>query len=333
MSAFHQCSRAALGLVACAFMLACTTPAEHSNPLDPESPLHVKTGALRVQVTTFYPPYQPLAQAHIRLLPANIEVQSNAAGEYIFGELESGEYALSATKDGYDDVQVTAQVTTREMSTAALRLDALPRITSARLSCARIATREATLPRLFLKIEIEAVDADGENDVMHMHAQFPSRAQTDTLARGLGLARWERTFSEAELAPLTMQNLVGQAVQILAEDRAAKKSAPAVLQLARVIEEEPAPFSPSNGEIINPNNVTLRWQTPAINFDHTLSVEMTRFDAGFAVTFATFNNIPAGEVSLPYPGRLATGSYHWTLKVLDRFGNSSRSKEAAFQVR
>ncbi len=325
--------RVTLGMSACAFWLACTTPAEHSNPLDPDSPAYTQSGAMRVRVTTYYPPYQALAGARIRLLPSGVEVQSDAEGQYTFRELESGDYAVIASKAGYDTVQLAAQVLVREVRTLDLRLDALPVVASAQITGARIATREAATPRLFLEINAEITDPDGANDVVRARAKISGRATADSLARGLGISRWERTIASDELAPLNLHNLVGMPVAITAEDGAGKSAAPVVVRLARIIDEEPLPISPSNGDVPpNPSAVILRWQLPAISFDHTFNVEIFRWDAGFPAQFFTARNVRAGTNALPYPGRLSSGTYYWTVKIVDGFGNSSRSKEATFQV-
>lgn len=313
-------------------MLACTTPAEHSNPLDPESAQYTEAGSLHVRVTTFYPPYQALAGARIRLLPLNVEVQSDAEGQYTFTALPRGEYVVIASKAGYDSVQRNARINAREVLTLEPRLNALPQVLGAKLTSARIATRGATEPRLFLEAVVEATDNDGANDVRRVRVHFPNRAAGDTLQREPGPTRWKRVFDEEEIAPINPHDLVGVPLQVFAEDGSGKKSAPFAVQLARVITEAPLPAFPQNGEIINPNNITLRWDLPTLNFEHKQSLEVTRLDAGFQIPIFTANNIRAGDTFLPYPGRLAGGSYFWTVKIIDSFGNSSRSKEAPFVV-
>lgn len=320
------------GMIFCALLHACTTPAEHSNPLDPESPRYTDKGALRVRVTNFYPPYQALTGARILLLPLQLEVQSDAEGQYTFSELQSGEYTIVATKEGYDTVQLVTQVRAREIQFLEPRLNALPQVFAAKISSTRLASRQPPVLRLLLEVVVEATDNDGANDVKRVLVQFPNRAQADTLQRDAGPTRWKRIFTEDEIAPLDPHDLVGVPLQAFAEDGVQKKSAAFALQLARVITEEPLPSFPQNGESINPNNIILRWDLPALNFDHRQSLEVTRLDAGFPVSIFTANNIHAGDTFLPYPGRLAGGNYYWTVKIIDSFGNSSRSKEASFQV-
>lgn len=313
-------------------LLACTNPAEHSNPLDPESPDYTQQGILRGQVTTIYPPYQALAGASIRLLPGGLTVQSDAGGNFSFGKLDSGNYLLEAERTGYAPRQLSTRVLARAERVVEIRLDALPIIASANITSARVATREVTAPRLFLEISAEASDLDGGNDIKRVLVKIPGRAAPDTLARANTFARWQRVFPNDELAPLNLHNLVGAPLEFFAEDGAGEKSTSQAFQLARLITEEPEPTYPSNGESFPRNNDrNLRWQLPVIAFDHSVRVEVYRLDAGFPFLISTLN-LRSGANSLPYPGSLTSGTYYWTVKIIDGFGNSSRSKEATFQV-
>jgi len=313
-------------------LLSCTNPAEHSNPLDPESPDYTEHGTLRGQVTTIYPPYQALAGASIRLLPGGLSVQSDATGNFSFGKLANGNYALEAALSGYALRQLNTKVLAREERVVEVRLDALPTVASANVTSARVATREATAPRLFLEINAEVTDLDGANDVRRVLVSIPGRVAPDTLARAGSFARWQRIFPNDELAPLNLHNLVGAPLEFLAEDGAGEKSPAQAFQLARLINEEPEPTYPSNGETFPRNNDrNLRWQLPVIAFDHSVRIEVYRLDAGFPFLVSTLN-LRSGANSLPYPGSLTSGTYYWTVKIIDGFGNSSRSKEATFQV-
>ncbi len=325
--------RAIVGIGLCAAMFACATPAEHSNPLDPESPNFTKQGVLRGQVTTIYQPYQALAGANVHLQPLGISLQSDSEGRFVFGKLDSGSYVVVAAKPGYTTLQRNAKVIAREDRALEMRLDGLPVVASAKITSARVVTREASAPRLFLEIAAEVTDPDGANDIQRVLIKMPGRAAPDSLTRASGLASWQRIFSSDSLAPLNLHNLVGASLEITAEDGAGEKAASQAFQLARLITEEPQPVYPINGEVFprSNNERNLRWQLPAIAFDHSVRVEVYRLDAGFPVLILTAN-LRVGAVSLPYPGSLTSGTYYWTVKVLDGFGNSSRSKEATFQV-
>lgn len=314
--------------------LGCTSPAEHGNPLDPASPLYTTRGTLQGQVTTIYQPYQALAGATVQLQPGGLSLQSDAAGRFTFAGLESGEYMLDVTKAGYAARQMEITVLPREQHTVEIRLAGLPFVAAAALTSTRVATREPPTPRLFLEITAEVDDPDGANDIAQVYVNIPGRATPVALQRGSGLSLWRRIVPDDSLKPVVLQNLVGLPLSFIAEDGLGEKSEPRAFQLGRVIDQEPLPTFPIDGEQFpsRTNDRNLRWQLSAISFDYVLRVEVFRLDGGFSFPIFAANNLRAGTNTLPYPGSLTSGTYYWTVKVVDVFGNSSRSKEAPFRV-
>lgn len=315
-------------------LLGCTSPAEHSNPLDPASPLYTTRGNLRGQVTTIYQPYQALAGATVQLQPGGMSLQSDATGRFTFDNLASGDYTLEATKAGYATRQAMITVLPRQQHHAEIRLAGLPFIAAVALTSTRVATREPPSPRLFLEITAEADDPDGVNDITQVYVHIPGSAAPVALQRGSGLSSWQRIVPDDSLKPLVLQNLVGVPFVFVAEDGLGERSESRAFQLGRVIDQEPLPTFPIDGEQFpsRTNDRNLRWQLPGVFFDYVLRVEVFRLEAGFSFPIFTANNLRAGTNSLPYPGSLTSGTYYWTVKVIDAFGNSSRSKEATFVV-
>ncbi|MFQ5628083.1 MAG: hypothetical protein ACE5I1_04920, partial [bacterium] len=134
-----------------------------------------------------------------------------------------------------------------------------------------------------------------------------------------------------ELSALDISKLVGSPFQVVAHDFPGVAITSEPFFLARVISEVPEAFSPTDGVVASDAPV-FRWQLPQIEFSFTQRIEVFRFDAGFPVTVTTISNIKPDVRSLPYIGRLSTGTHFWTITIIDDFGNSSRSKEATFQV-
>lgn len=313
-------------------LLSCTSPAEHSNPLDPQSPSYTTNGRILGRVTTLYQPYQPLSGAMVQLQPVGMIVESNAEGGFVFTEVKPDTYSLVVAATGYQSATAVTEVLPRQIRMQDFRLDGLPIVQSSRATSAHMATREATTDRLFLEIAVDVQDPDGANDVKKVQVEIPAFSFTDTLSRGSGTTRWQRVFSADELAPIDFYNLVGSPLQFVAEDFPGEQVTSGPFYLARVISEVPQATAPTNGEVITLDAPTFRWQLASIPFDHTLRVEVFRLDAGFPTFITAIGNIAAGTTSVKYPGRLATGTYYWTVKLIDDFGNSSRSKEATFQV-
>jgi hypothetical protein len=310
---------------------ACTSPAEHSNPLDPQSPNYSTKGEIVGRVTGYYQPYQPLANATVRLTPPGIVIETGQNGAFRFADLAAQSYSLEITAAGYAAASETTEVFPRRITSHEFHLDGLPTVQLAFVISAHVSTRGSADDRIFLEVIAEASDPDGANDVKRMWVEIPARTFSDTLARS-GPARWQRLFSPDELAGLDLYNLTGTPLQIVAEDFPGEATTSAPFFLARVIAEVPETVSPANDSTLAIDAPTFVWQTPPVAFSHTFRVEVFRLDAGFPTFVTAIGNIAAGATGIRYVGRLSSGTYYWTVKIIDNFGNSSRSKEATFRV-
>ncbi len=314
------------------WILSCTSPAEHSNPLDPQSPKYTTTGEIIGRVTGYYQPFRPLAGAMIRLQPPGVVIESGQDGGFRFAGLAPQTYSLEVSRPDYAADSLNIDLLSRQTAVLEFHLDGLPQIQFAFATSAHISTRESAADRYFFEIVADASDPDGANDIKRMRVEIPALAFADTLLRAAGPTRWRRLFAPDDLAGSDLNNLAGTPLQIIAEDFPGEAATSEPFFLARVIAEVPQTVSPDNGEAITDPSPRFVWQTPAIQFNHTFRVEVFRIDAGFPTFIAAIGNIEAGTASVTYVGRLSTGTYFWTVKIIDDFGNSSRSKEATFQV-
>lgn len=319
---------------------SCTTPAEHSNPLDPQSPNFTDKGSITGQITSYYQPFQFLSGARVSLLShSGASMQSDANGRFLFSALTPAPYTLVAEVLGYAADTLTVEVFSRQTSTIDFRLDALPLVETATVTSAHVKTRASASDTdlVFLDIRAMVLDPDGPNDVTRVRVDVPTLAFNDTLARGQATNSWQRIFSQDELktadgVAIDPYNLVGTPFQAIASDAPGAIVISAPFQLARVIVEEPFPLEPANGETLTTGAPQLKWQTPPLAFEHTFTLHVYKIVSGFQTLLLTIPGLVAGSNTAPYPGRLTSGSYFWTVTIVDHFGNSSRSKEATFQV-
>lgn len=320
-------------------LLSCTAPAEHSNPLDPQSPNFTDKGNLAGQVTGYYQPFRSLSGARIALLPTGTSMSSDANGRFMFSALSPASYTLVAEASGYAADTLTVEVFSRLTSTVDFRLNALPQVPEAFVTSAHVRTRASASDTdlVFLDVRTVVFDPDGPNDITRVRVEVPTFAFNDTLARGQSANSWQRIFAPDELrttdgAGIDPYNLVGTAFHIIAADAPGANVISTPFQLARVIAEEPLPLEPANGVSLTTGAPQLKWQTPPLAFEHTFTLHVYKIVSGFQTLLLTIPGLPAGSNTAPYPGRLTSGSYFWTVTIVDRFGNSSRSKEATFQV-
>jgi hypothetical protein len=314
------------------WQLSCTSPAEHSNPLDPQSPFYTTNGRFAGVVTSFYQPYRPLSGAMVQVQPAGLATSTDGQGEFFIDNLAPGVYTAIASAAGYAADTASIEVIARQSRRVEFRLDGLPVAQSPRVVSAHVSTRESPTDQFFMEITAELSDPDGANDIKKVVAQIPSTGFADTLSRGAGPSRWQRVFAPEELAGIDLFNLTGAPFQLVAEDFPGERATSEAFFLTRVIAEVPLAVSPADGVNLQIDSPTFIWQLAPIPFNHTLRVDVFRLVAGFPTFIAAIGNIAAGSASVKYPGRLASANYYWTVKLIDDFGNSSRSKEATFSV-
>ena len=310
---------------------ACTDSPFHSNPLDPASPDYSINGRMAGRIMTFYQPYQPIAQATIELQPNGLVARSGADGRFVFADLAPDSYFVSIVQDGFSSLMDTLVIAPRGEVIQDFHLNGLPFVQGSRIISSKVATREAPSPLFFLDIAAELQDPDGANDICRVVLNIPMQSFRDTLAPAIGVGQWQRTFIPEELASLDMGKLVGAPLQFIVYDIPGAEVISQPFFLTRLISEEAETIEPINGNVAL-SAPTFRWQLPNIAFSYTQRLEIYRLDAGFPTLVTAISNIQSDVKSLPYLGRLSAGSYFWTLRIIDDFGNSSRSKEASFVV-
>lgn len=311
---------------------ACLAPAEHTNPLDPQSPLYTSTGSISGQVTSFYQPFQPLVGATVQLLPPGLSRQTGTNGVFRFTDLEPDTYTLIASAAGYavDSVRVT--VARRRETVHQFHLNGLPIVQEARITSANVATREATSNRLFLEVNASITDPDGAGDILRVSVMLPEFGFADTLGRESAAGVWRRLFLPEEIELLDPLKLVGTPVFLDITDAPGAQIRSAPFFLARIVTDIPVALSPANAQVIHDNSPTFRWQLPSLSFSFSQRLEIFRLDAGFPAFVTAISRIGSDIRNLTFIGRLSSGTYFWTIAVIDDFGNSSRSKEATFQI-
>lgn len=314
--------------------LSCTSAAEHTNPLDPQSPAFSERARIMGTVTSYYAPTRPLRNVEIRLTPEPALAFTDAKGKFTLENLPSGEYELQATLAGYAVTQRPIRLAKRQQLTLAIPLNGLPHVDSATVITEhRVLTATAT--RYFLQIEnVLANDPDGINDIKRVVFIAPDFSFSDTLtlvdrARG----RWRRQFRQEELPATTpLPEWLGHPLLIQIEDLPGNKTSAGPFYIARVIQDTPEVIAPNNNVVITSAPLLFQWRLGAVPFPFTQEIEIQ--DVLDPESRTTLPGIPAGTTVKSYSGGgLPTaGTYVWTVKIVDGFGNASRSRPAAFQV-
>jgi hypothetical protein len=311
---------------------SCTAPVEHSNPLDPQSPAFSEAASISGTVTTSYQPFRPLENVEMRLLPGLKIALTNRRGEFGFSDLRAADYKIHAVFAGYASDTLAVSVKQRESATVTMRLKGLPRIDSVKVVTARIAS-QADSAFFFLEVKAFAGDPDGVADIKRLTLIARDFAFTDTLTLVDRNGVWQRRFGQDELPNVSLFAWLGHPLHIRAEDFLRQQTMAGPFFISRVMQETPETIAPIDS-VVKRSPLRFIWRNNPVVYPHTQEVEIFRIVAGFPGFYAAIRRISAGTTNAVFPGGVLppAGNYFWTIKIVDEFGNWSRSKEAAFRV-
>ncbi len=315
-------------------MSRCGPDAPHDNPLDPLNPS--ANFSIGGRVFNFYPPFNGLPNVQVVLLPLNRQTTTGPSGEFIFANIQRGQFQLIGTAPGYRADTLT--LTIKQDTTVVLHLDALPRLDSIRITSHRVGRFFPPEDLLYVQFAAVGADPDGASDITRIQFLLPDLSVTDTLSplqivnatQVKGAVR--KTASELNLT--SIENLVGKAVYFTIGDKPGARVTSPPHYLFRVIPRIPTVVSPSALTSIPADSarILFRWEPISFPFAFTFTVELYRLDLGIGTLVNSVTNISADttEIYLPNPG--TAGDYFWVVYVVDEFGNSSRSREGAFRI-
>lgn len=320
-----------LALLGGALTLLGCGEAPRDNPLDPLAPNHENLGQALVRAQSFYPPYSPLSEVALLLTPGNILLRTDAEGNAQFTQLAANTYTITADKDGYVSGAVTLEVQARQTSQHTFRLNALPQITSTTIYSEHISRwfpLNRDLYRLVLAARVQ--DADGAQDIVGVKAASPNHGELGGLAFRVETGRYELALGNMESA---LQDFLGEPITLTVSDREAATSHSTPFALARVIEttptaEMPAAFTSTGAR------PRFKWKSLTLPYHFTFRLDISQFspEQQFATLFESISNIHPDSSTYVAARELPDGTYYWTVSIIDRQGNVSRSKEATFLV-
>ena len=330
-SSLINCLKTWLALFTCALLVHSCGEAPRDNPLDPLAPHPENLGQALVRVQSFYPPYSPLSEFALLLTPGNILLHTDAEGNAQFTQLAVNTYTITADKDGYVSGAVTLDVRARQTSQHTFRLNAVPQITSTTVYSEHI-SRWFPINRDVYRLVLAArvTDADGEQDIVSVKAASPNHGELGALAFRSETGRYELALGNMESA---LQDFLGEPITLTVNDREAATSHSTPFALARVIETTPAAEMPAAFSTTGARPL-FKWRPLTLPYHFTFRLDISQFspEQQFATLFESLSNIPSDSSATSAPRDLPDGTYYWTVSIIDRQGNVSRSKEATFLV-
>lgn len=311
--------------------LSCLGDAERNNPLDPKSNNFENVGSVSGETLTFYSPFTSIANVEIRLQPGTFLTQTNSGGQFSFEKVPSGKYQISATKEGYASVADSIILTLGETQVRQFHLDALPVISAFEVKTVHISRWFPQNDLFLLDVTVQVDDPDGVNDVRVAYLGIPEISFSDTLSVAQEPGTFRKNIVESSIPGRNIQNLLGLPIFLNVQDKAGFATISQPKFIARIIERTPVYESPFD-DSLDVGNPVLTWNPTSLPFRFTYRADIFRIDQGIVNQVESISNINSGDSSVQVTQSLSPGDYFWTISVVDEFGNSSRSKEAAFFI-
>lgn len=312
--------------------ISCFNNADRTNPLDPKSDNFKNVGSVSGKTLTFYNPFNALSEVEVRMEPGLFVTRTNAVGEFLFNNVPVRNYHISAQKEGFVSPPDSITVLLGQTTAIEFKLDGLPIISSFSIVSCHISRWWPQNDLFLLEIMAEVQDFDGVNDIEMVQFEIPDMSFSDTLqvtqSPGIFMAR----ITESQLPGGNLQNVLGRQLVVKAVDQAGFENSSQPKLLIRIIEQEPRFKSPA-GDSLDVSRPLLKWIPMNLSFNFTYKIEVFRVDEGFSNMVESFTNIDPAIFSIQVTETLPSGTYFWTVAVVDEFGNWSRSKEASFVIK
>ncbi len=311
------------------FLWQCSDPTR-DNPLDPLSPHYNHYSAIEGVVWSFYPPYRSIADVVVSVDSDRLQTLSDENGRFFFQRLGKSNHTLVASREGYAPDTLFVDASQAEVHKIEFHLDALPTFFDIRATSRHISRWWPTTDLYILDIRAVVRDEDGPTDIQTVYLKWPGNAQMDTLQLSDLNGQYRLALGNKKL-PLPPADIVGLPLRLVATDRPGHENISDVFFLHRIVQEIPVALSPRGLETTG-GSPMLKWSATPPAFSYTFWVQLFRDDSGVVTEVWEKKDIPAGQDSIAVTTPLPGGVYFWTVAVVDGFGNSGRSKEAAFQV-
>lgn len=320
-------------LVVAVASAACLSDVEHSNPLDPNSNEFEEEGTVEGRATRFYPPYPPVEKAEVRLTPGPYIAESDPDGSFLFKGIPPGTYSISAVKDGFASFPDTISVSIgKATSDVRVRLNGMPIFKMYELRTVHISRWWPQEDLYFLEILAEIEDPDGVGDLAGVWVEILSNEFTRPLRETGIVGRFSLSLPDDSLPGPSLHSLQGTDLIVHAQDAVGFVTESEPKSLIRVIDKIPLAVEPQDLSNVDDGRPNLIWEDAALPFEFTYRIDVVRDEANVQTVVETITDIPSDVTSYRIETPLASGTYFWTVSVVDTFGNRSRSKEAGFVV-
>ncbi len=306
----------------------CLQDVPHSNPLDPKN--NNGTFTLSGKVFTYYHPRTPISSVQLLLVPGSHISRTSDDGSFVIKNVKKGQYVLKYGAEGYQRDSFAVNISSNIIFD--LHLNGLPYFINNSVITHHVARWFPLEDIYYLDLLTRVNDLDGPGDIKNVFYTLPDMTLSDTLNPGLQTGVFSETLFEKDLSVTSVQELMGRPFYFRVEDEPGAAVVSQPIYLTRIIEKSASVVSPSELQTVQSDSIDFRWQLNTLPYSYTLRIDIFAINAGIPVAVESISDIPAERQDWSYSSSLTAGDYFWTVTIVDRYGNSSRSKEGVFNV-
>ncbi len=324
-------------LVLCLFVLnlvGCAPDAPHDNPLDPGSPNRITDGNLSGKVLTLGLPYIGISGALVTIEGTNLAGMTASDGSFAFQNAPSGNTFIVITKESYLSDTLKLSLPVGGNLDTLIHLDGLPQISNSQVVTSKV-DHWYPGPAYTATVSANVTDPDGFLDVDSVYVQI------DSLVFGMSHItekNYQVIINADSLPNQNLQWLVGKQFVVSAMDHEKGVGQGLGFYVSRIIESEASPKFPVGDTILATHYPVMDWDLPpsGLAFEYTFQLEVVSLAGATPIpVWSSQSGFPASTTSYDFRNSgdsLGAGDYYWTVAIVDQFGNSSRSTEAAFTI-
>ncbi len=309
----------------------CAPDAPHDNPLDPHSPNYRNAGRLVGKILTLSLPYVGISNALVTIEESGSAQLTASDGSFAFQDAPSGNITLVVSKPNYLADTLHLNLPVGGSIDTATHLDAIPQIMGAEVVTTKV---DHWWPGPIYSATVTAgvTDPDGQLDIIDSTVQVTVDSLSFPMDHATG-SNYKVIIDASQFPNHDLQWLVGKQFTISAVDHENGKGESTPFYVSRIIEQEAVPTSPTNLQSSSASPV-LEWNPPTVSYNYTYQLQIVHIDTSTGIQAVAWSlpGINSSYVSFNYPGSLGSGTYYWTVTIVDDYGNSSTSREASFIV-
>ena len=309
--------------------------APRDNTLDPSSPYFKNSSSITGQVIV-RDQNTPLASATVQCVEQGVSVLTDASGNFSFPNLTIGSLTVVCAKNGFSSDTQRVVLNPGTSLNLTYFMNGWPVVLSQNILTHKY-DQYYPSPQYFVDISASVTDPNGISDLDSVW--FAVDSLFYPMGYSVSTKLFQVTLYKYDFPTNTIEWLIGKPLTIRSRDLHGAVSFGQSFAVTRIIENTPIPNYPTSlNNDTTGSQPLLKWGPPAVSFNYTYALQLSRIDAGTETSIWTHSNISSILLQYQFPGdssglSLASGNYAWSVSIVDDFGNSARSKEAAFVVR